>query len=250
MILLMMDIMIFNFRYFVVLYNNKIDFFIYFIKILQTKMEVPLYLILPAHWCKKLSLSQQKKHDQHLQDPLKDLIFDINFQSFENLGVVIQPTSCPAPSGITEEFLTFVEEGESSDGTDSLLIEENDNFPYSPNPPRLGMNKVEDGGMFFQQPYEIDVGEGCSLPQMPSKKGDVDQLPPYQYYGNDFDLENDRQSLFFPYYDSQMGAFRTGPRTFVVENPMMNFVPTHTSFASPSKIVDYLFTDLQIKSLM
>ena len=151
---------------------------------------------------------------------------------------------------IDEEFLTFVEEKKSTDATDSLLIEENDNFPYSQTPPYGGINMMEYGGIFFQQPYEIDVGEGYSLPQMSSKQGDVDQLPPYQYYGNDFDLENDGQSLFSPYYDSQMGAFRTGPRTFVVENPMMNFVQTHTSFASPSKIVDSLFTDLQIKSLM
>lgn len=115
-------------------------------------------------------------------------------------------------SGISEDCPIFVDS--SSDGCDSQLILENDDFHFSSIPIKTGM---EYEGLCFQQPYEVDVGKGSSLPQMDSKKGDVDQLPPYeyQYFGNG-ELPKDDGDMFVPYYDYQMRALKIGAKSYVL----------------------------------
>jgi len=135
---------------------------------------------------------------------------------------------------------------ESSKTKDSLLIFENDNFQY---PSTMYYEPAEMNCLFSQQPYEVEVGKGCSLPQMPTIDGDVDQLLPYQYLEGKFNLKNEEE-VFVPYYDFQMGAIRTGQRSFVFDFSIMNVNKIETPFESLSKIKDSLFTDLQIQSLM
>jgi len=82
----------------------------------------------------------------------------------------------------------------------------------------------------------VNVGTGCSLPQMPSNEGDLDMFSPSK---GEFKNE---QEMFVSHYDPQMRAFRTGENTFDFG------LNTQLSRAIPSG--DLLLTEKQIEFLM
>ena len=184
-------------------------------------MNIPLYQILPAPWCKKLSLSEQKKHDQewqqyykHLQDPLKDLISQLTPQTIGGFGGSIEhPSQMDYQSIFNSQFNQIdqlpIEFGESTDGQQIL---KNDYFKFSSQLLVVDEN-LEVNELFSQEPYEVDVGKGVSLPQMPATDDDVDLLPPYQYLECSILLEKDTTSIV--YYDHQMGAFKIGTQWYI-----------------------------------
>lgn len=184
-------------------------------------MEVPLYFLLPAPWCKKLSLSEQKKHEQewqqyyqHLQDPLKDLISQLTPQTIGGFGGSIEPPSQIDWSSVFNSQFNHTEHlpiefGKSTDGQQIL---KNDSFKFSSTTSSCDEN-LEVNELFTHEPYEVDVGKGISLPQMASNENDVDLLESYKYLEGYILYEKDASSIV--YYDQQMGAFKIGSQWFV-----------------------------------
>jgi len=117
------------------------------------------------------------------------------------------------------------------------LILKNDDISYTA-PSATFSIEIDNLCSQSSQPFQvdIDVGTGCSLPQMASNKGDVNQFSPSK---GEFKNE---QEMFVPYYDPQMRAFRTGEQTFDFG------LNTQLSRAIPSG--DLLLTEKQIEFLM
>ena len=184
-------------------------------------MNIPLYLILPIPWRVKPNLSLQKQRaeewqlcQKHLQDPLKDLISQLTPQTIGGFRDSIEPPSHMDWSSIFNSQFNQIDQlsiefGESTDGQQIL---KNDSFKFSSQLLVVDEN-LEVNELFSQEQYEVDVGKGLSLPQMPSNENDVDLLPPYQYLECPVLLKKDTTSII--YYDYRMSAFKIGTQWYI-----------------------------------